>query len=420
MSNSKKGTTLTLPTALIDQCKQTYQTENQSQAINTALSDYLLLPYDEQKIDDDAIIELLSAEDERNCRKVGIRIPADMLTIISELAGENNRSETVMRMLANILVHPLNPDAKPTSRLLYILGNKWNPAMQDAIKQIHTNRSCAWEHSVETCFGGCGIFANFNFAPNRIIADSDWNKANLLRAIQISPRILIQKVRTLRVNRETFADLKKKMKAVTPTSSINMEAAVGFLYLNLTSVLDLCESFDKNATDKQYRERLGQIYPLHLELQGVKIGDKDLFVTLKKYKKMSNTLFIVDPPYLDTTGYENRVVTEEPAYGMGFSLKQHQDLARLLRNIKQKNGNDFMYFCRITVNREVDQTTKESRKSKKELEQEDQRLKRKIDRLYPEDGLYYLDVQTLSDGTIERIITTFPFEDKQQYGKECE
>lgn len=420
MANSKKGTTLTLPTALIDQCKQTYQTENQSQAINTALSDYLLLPYDEQKIDDDAIIELLSAEDERNCRKVGIRIPADMLTIISELARENNRSETVMRMLANILVHPLNPDAKPTSRLLYILGNKWNPAMQDAIKQIHTNRSCAWEHSVETCFGGCGIFANFKFAPNRIIADSDWRKANLLRAIQTSPRVLIQRARTFKVNRKTFADLKEKMEAVTPASSINMEAAAIFLYLNLTSELGLCKSFGKDATDSKYRKRLGQIHPLHLELQGVKIGDKDIFVTLKKYRKMSNTLFIVDPPYLDTTGYKDRVVTEEPAYGMEFGLKQHRDLARLLRNIKQKNGNDFMYFCRITVNREVDQTTKNPKKSKKELEQEDKRLKRKIDRLYPGYDLYYLDVQTLSDGTIERIITTFPFEGKQQYGKECE
>lgn len=418
MANSKKGTTLTLPTALTDQCKQTYQTENQSQAINTALSDYLLLPYNEQKIDDDAMIELLSAEDERNCRKVGIRIPDDMLTIISELEGENNRSETVMRMLADILVHPLNPDAKPTSRLLYILGNKWNSEMQDAIKQIHTTHTCAWEHSVETCFGGCGIFANFTFAPDRIIADSDWRKTNLLRAIQASPRILIQKARTLKVNRETFADLKEKMEAATPTSPINMEAAAGFLYLNLTSILGRCESFDKNATDKKYRERLSQIYPLHLESQGVKIGDEDIFVTLKKYRKMSNTLFIVDPPYLDTPGYEDRVVTEEPAYGMGFSLKQHQDLARLLRNIKQKNGNDFMYFCRITVNRAVDQTTKEPKKSKKELEQEDKRLKRKIDRLYPGYDLYYLDVQTLSDGTIERIITTFPFEGATPYGRE--
>lgn len=412
---------LKLPTVIIKKLITFYnlQNENRSEAIRRGLADFLLLPFEEQVVNEDALEKLLIVEEELDCQKISVRFPDDLLAVIEKLAGEESLSEAITWILAHILYHPLETvDTGRAERLLYVMGNKWNSEMQKAIKHIAETADTAWDNSVETCAGGLGIFSNIMFAQNQILNDNDWNKANLLKVIRDYPREFITGARALEVNADTF-DLLKNCNA-TPSKSPNIAAAVCFLYLNLNSVLGQCECFDKDATSEKYYERLGQIYPLHRRLQGVHIFDKDIFYILKKYRKTEKTLFFVDPPYLGTSGYEKRIVRNEPPYGLKFGLEQHQKLATILRNIKQKDGNDFIYFCRITATRHKNQKTKECKNTAEELAKMDRCIQREIGRLYFGHGFYYADVNVSSDGTTERIITSFSFDGANEYGKERE
>lgn len=407
---------LKIPTVIIEKLITSCNLpkENRSESIRRGLADFLLLPLEEQVVNEDALEKLLTVEEELECQKISVRFPDDLLAVVEKLAGEKNISETITWMLARILYKPLNTaNTKCTERLLYVLGNKWNPEMQKAIQHIAETADTAWDNSVETCVGGLGIFTNVEFAQNQVINDNDWNKANLLKVIRDYPREFIAGARALEVNKHTF-DMLKDCK-VAPSKSPNIAAAVRFLYLNLNSVLGQCECIDNDTTTEKYWKRLGLVYPLHLRLQNVEIHDKDIFDILKKFHKTDNTVFIIDPPYLGTSGYEKRIVRNAPSYGMTFGLNQHQKLARSLRKIKQ-GGNDFIYFCRVTATRHKDKDKKQCKNSSKELAKMDRALQREIGRLYFGFGFYYTDVNTQSDGTIERIITSFNFEGATEYG----
>ena len=412
--------TLNIPTALIKKLKKAYALpkENRSEAIRRGLADFLLLPFEEQILTNDALEKLLSVEEELDCLKISVKFPDDLLDVAEKLAGEESLSVTVTWMLARILYKPLVTDnTKCTERLLYVLGNKWNPEMQKAIKQIVETAASKWENSVETCTGGLGIFSNVKFAQKKqILNDNDWNKSNLLKAIRDYPRKLIVKARSLEASKNTFNRL--RYCKVTPSKSVSIAAAARYLYLNLNSVMGECEIFDKASTEKKYYERLEQIYPLHRRLQDVEILDEDIFDVLKKHRKTDKCVFIIDPPYLDTSGYEKRIVRNEPSYGKTFGLEQHRNLATILRNIKQKEGNDFIYFCRVTATRHKDQKTKQCKNTPTELAKLDRELQREIGRLYFGRGFYYIDVNTSPDGTTERIITSFNFDGATPYG--CE
>lgn len=412
--------TLNIPTALISILKSFYvlPRENRSEAIRRGLSDFLLLPFEEQILTNDALEELLTIEEELDCQKISVKFPDDLLVVIEKLAGEESLSVTVTWMLAHILCRSQETDnTKCTERLLYVMGNKWNPEMQKAINQILETADIKWNNSVETCVGGLGIFANIEFAQKKkILNDNDWNKSNLLKAIRDYPRKLIVKARSLEVCKDTFNRL--RYCKVTPSKSVNIAAAARYLYLNLNSVMGECECFDNTSTNEKYLKRLGQIYPLHLRLQNVDIFDKDIFDVLKKFRKTDKAVFIIDPPYLDTSGYEKRIVRNEPSYGKTFGLEQHRKLATILRNIKQKEGNDFIFFCRVTATRHKDQKTKQCKDTPTKLAKLDRELQREIGKLYFGRGFCYIDVNTSSDGTTERIITSFPFDGATPYG--CE
>lgn len=402
---------LKIPTVIIEKLITFYNLpkENRSEVIRRGLADFLRLPFEEQAVNDDALEKLLTVDEELECQKISVRFPDDLLAVLEKLAEEENFSETITYMLSLILYHPLEAvDTGCAERLPYVMGNKWNPEMQKAIKRIAETADTAWDNSIETCAGGLGIFSNIMFAQNQILNDNDWNKANLLKVIKDYPRKLIIGARALEVNKRTF-DMLKDCK-VTPSKSPNIAAAVRFLYMNLNAVLGQCEYLAKDATTEKYWKRLGQVYPLHLQLQNVEIQDMDIFNILKKYRKTDKTVFLIDPPYLDTSGYEKRIVRNEPQYGLKFGLEQHQKLARILRNIKQKDGNDFIYFCRVTATRHKDKDKKQCKNTPEELAKMDRELQREIGKLYFGHGFYYMDVSTQGDETTERIITSFNFD----------
>lgn len=412
---------LKLPKALVEKMMEFYQLtkDNRSKAIRNGLADFLLMPLDEQVVDKNALEKLLTVEEELTCISISVRMPDELLDVVEKLAGGQNLSETITWMLSRVLYRSLEMvNTECTERLLYVLGNKWNSEMQKAIAHIKETAKAEWKVTVETCAGALAIFTNHEFAQDKILNDNDWNKSNLLKVIRDYPRELIVRSRALEVNADTFDILKDC--SVTPQKSADVAAAVRFLYLNLNSHMGECDSFDKNASKEKFYKRLEQVHPLHLKLQNVEIHDKDIFDILKKYRKKDEadrTLFIIDPPYLGTSGYEKRLVSKEPSYGLKFGLEQHQKLAKLLHNIKKKDGNDFIYFCRITATRSKDQKTKENKQTAEELAKMDRDLELEIGRLYFGHGYYYLDVNTLSDGTVERIITSFDFDGAIEYGK---
>ncbi len=376
-----KSTTITLPKELIKKLRKRYPhlkgKKKRSTLIRTALCDFLLMPYSEQELidDEEAIVQVLTFSQERDCSKISIRIPDDLYTILIRLAKGKTISKTITYMLARILYLPLENAEYEEKRLIYVLGNKWDKHMQTALKGILKTNNARWEWdtSIETCAGGLGIFTCHNFASAKIINDNDWNKANLLKAIRDNLHELIMKARVLEVNEETFNKLKSisdstEESSLTSGKAVDIDAAVRYLYLNINSFQGNCKSF-KCVQNKTYYKRLDGIYPLHQKLQGVKIYDMDIFQIIKRFRKTSNNIFIVDPPYLNTKGYEDRTARTKPDYGMSFGLEQHKELARLLHScIEGKHKNDFIYFCRITATREKTKEKKTFKDDPKELD----------------------------------------------------
>lgn len=434
MSNSKKGTTLTLPTTLIDQCKQTYQTENQSQAINTALSDYLLLPYDEQILDSFAIHQLLpDVEDRKTAQGITLRLDSNLRKIMDKLSKQDTLSETAQMMISRTLyAKQRGLSVSSNTSLLYILGNKRNSMMQAAIKNIKdTAQDVNWQTSVETCAGVLGIYANFKFADAEIVNDNDWRKINLYRAIQENPRKLVILARAQKVDETTFNAQKNLLENVAESKPIDYEAAAAYLYLNRNSYRHEGTSLDSKASDAKYHKILSAIAPLHERMnqtgsftKATQFQNTDILKIIEKYRHQKNVLFIVDPPYLDTD-YYNKVKSDDAVSDntepddvvsdntepddAKFSEAEHEQLAHLLYLAKKNNGNDFIYFCRITA-------AKRDQK-KPNAEEWDRHMKGRIDDMYHGHGFYYIDVD-LDDATTERIITTFPFEGAFSYGLE--
>ena len=83
---------------------------------------------------------------------------------------------------------------------------------------------------------------------------------------------------------------------------------------------------------------------------------------------------------------------------------------------KEGKNNDFIYFCRITATRKKDQKTKEIT-NRANLPAEDRHMEGMIDDLYWGYGFYYIDIPYGTDGTIERIITSFKFNKAKEYEK---
>lgn len=343
-----------------------------------------------------------------------------MLAVALHLLKNTNTDETIDEI--NNKTTNEDTDKNPYKPLLHILGSKWDVRMRDNINKILTTSSIDWETSVETCAGALGIHMNHCHAKSQVINDDDWNKMNLYRAIKEFPEELILKMICIPVDRNTFNKLKEeaakekellKQSKIKVSSKIDINAAARYLYLNIVSFRHMGNTFLNTIKEENYRETLSRIYSFHEKLKDTVIDEKDIFKIINKYRKNPNTLFIVDPNYLNANAYPDRIIRKQEEYGAAFGLNEHKKLAKLLCSTKKNFGNDFIYFCRITATRKKDKKNKLI-SDPKELEILDRDLKETINDLYYNHGLYYLDVE-LDNGIIERIITSFPFEDAISY-----
>jgi len=396
MANKKNVTTLTLSTTLVDDCKRIYNTRNVSKAIINALEDFLLLPFAEQELNTFAIHQIIrNVENRKDTEKFSVRISQELHDAIRTLSKDNTLSEIATMMVSSTLyiASPKSAHAFSCPKLLHIWGNKWNPLMQEKLNIIKdTAKNVTWDTSVEVCAGGLGIHSNIKFANTEILNDRNWNIINLYRAVQENPRKLIVWARTLHVDEKTFSQQKTLFKNFTPSSSVDYEAAACYLFLNINSYKSFCDTPDNTMSDRKYFKALESIYPLlqrltqcgNPEKLATKLCNDDIFKVIEKYRKKENTLFIVDPPYLDADLYNDKKNE--------FGEEKHKHLANLLRLVKKNNGNDFIYFCRITAPKKY--------QSKPDAEAYNRHMKGCIEDLYWGRGFYYIDIPTLPDGTI--------------------
>lgn len=403
-----KITSLQLAIKLVELCKFYYHTTNASEAIYMALADFLLLLANEQVLDSFAMHQLLPNIDDRNeMGKYSIRIPACLFSIIYSLSEKDTISETVTKMLSRVLYlkgkNAPNIQCKP---VLYVLGNKSNEKMQDAIRRIKVAASIfKFETCVETCAGALGIYSSFQFASKTILNDLDWDKVNLYKAIKENPRELVIRARAYTIGKATFDAQRLLYKERKESVEIDYEAAARYLFLNATQHHKYEGSFDTNMTEERYIKKLQNILPLHERLfqnngQTTTITKGDAVDVVKKYRHLDNVLFIVDPPYHDTDYYNS---AKEK-----FNDEKHENLAKELKLAKHNNNNNFLYFCRITA---------PCRYKGEERLEYNRHIKGLIDDLFYGKGFYFIDVPLDDgDGAIERIITSFDFEGATPYG----
>lgn len=416
--NTNPSTSLRLPKKLVEEVCKFYSISEQSTAVRRGITDYFLLPpsKSEPPIDHTSLYEKLTIDERRTTTKISIRLPESLRATLKALSPSDTLSDIIAMILATVLCHPLSSvnDTAYDKKLLRILGSKWNKKMQDAIRNIFETANHRWTVSIEPCVGALGIHANFEVADTEIINDDDWNKVNLYRIIQSSPQKLALTLLSLDVSEEQFNALKKEKPALT--SKADIKAAARYLYLNICSYRHMGDTFSNKMSSTSYYRRLSAIYPLHLRLSGVTIGEKDIFKVIQKYRKESNSLFIVDPNYLEANVYQDRVIRRPESYKKKFGFDEHKRLAKLLRQIKQNDGNDFIYFCRITAPRTKGKQC-HAISTPEDLLIADRNLHETINDFYYGYGFYYVDVP-LSDDITERIITSFPFDRATAYGKE--
>ena len=416
-----KITSFVIPEKLVQLAQKHYGDTTPSQAVLNAVSEFLILPQQEQNIDYSIIANQLNQEYSSVQRKVSLRIPTAVLAAIERLHKkhcmvllQNTLSETVTLILGKICTTSYEP-SKP-EKLLSLMGSKWDTRMQNAIQHIFSTSGKRWNLSVETCAGALGIHANVNVADKRVLNDLDHDKINLYRCIQNNPRKLLNLSVGYEVNRHTFTTLKQNrehaLKNAKGNSQPNYEDAARYLYLNINSYRNQLNTFADNASQSKYYQRLQQIMSLHKLLKDVSLLETDLLKVLKKYEHTAETLFIVDPPYLMSSGYQNSNFHKATDVEKQFGLESHKKLAKKLQKIVA-NGNDIIYFCRVTATRKKNKKN-QIVMSAEEIEFADKTMQFYIDQLYKGHDFYYIDVE-LNNGITERIITSFPFKGGKQY-----
>lgn len=438
MKNGRITKIFTIPMALIELLCRHFRTTNSSEAIYKGIAGFLSNSAYGKRMNDFALHQILSIEERKTNKKYSVRISSELKQILEDTIVVDTIYNGVSIILANYLYYSkvvseivVSPDenkielpediqVNKSMYLLRLLGSKWNKKMQYAIRKILSTSKKEWETRIEVFAGALGSFCEFPVCMHEIINDLDLQKINLYRAIKNTKEDVLIKICAEQVDEQTF---ERNKNAVAngldlDNKKVNIDAAVSFLYINLLSVRNIGITY-KKMNPKKYREMLNAIYPLSERLKDTEICGLDALEIIKKHKKDSDTVFIVDPPYLDANVYKDSIIDRK--YGddkREFAYREHVELARLLRETHQKYDNDFIYFCRTTITRVKDQKTKDIT-NLGELDTGDRHLQGKIDDLYWGYGFYYIDVPYDKDGTIERIITSFEFDGATPYGK-CE
>lgn len=299
---------------------------------------------------------------------------------------------------------------------LSVMGNKSNTKMLDAfhvIMQAFADHFHNW-NIVEPCAGSCTLTLNIDYAYKQYcLNDDDWEKANFFHVLRDCYKNLINTLNGWTIDRETYNDLKAEEQAFrsanptpnviypdTPAKELDVRAAARYFFINVASLRN-GSTFNTTLTECNYRLRINQLYSLRDKLEKVQIYNEDLFVFLNRFIKKSNTLFIVDPPYLFSSGYASRMTAGKKEFG----LAEHIHLAKLLTGTVDRN-NHIIYFCRTTMR--PDAGIKDPVERERDRKHKKKYLTNLICTLYHGAKLHFIDVP-IDTNVTERIITSFQF-----------
>ncbi|QKF86128.1 type II DNA methyltransferase [Campylobacter blaseri] len=180
------------------------------------------------------------------------------------------------------------------------------------------------EHTryVEVFGGAMSVFYQKEPSKIEVVNDINGDLINLHKVIRTRPQSIEMVLRTMFRSRELFYDIKNGR--IKPRS--NIERAALYYYLISTSFGSKGDNFamGKSRAGKNiYRSFIAHSKRLKRAL----IENLSYEKLIKEYDS-DETLFYLDPPYVGTENYYKMV--------NGFTIKDHELLANLLKEIKGK------------------------------------------------------------------------------------
>jgi len=173
-------------------------------------------------------------------------------------------------------------------------------------------------------FGG-GAKLLFAKEPSRVEVynDIDGRLVNLFLVVRDRCQEFRERLRLLPYSRRIYLQFSKNLKTGDP-----LEDAVRFFYVLRCSFSgEFASGLSYGPTKNEARELSNQMETMDLvaaRLRNVQVEDLDFRECIKRYDKPW-TLFYCDPPYY---GFD--------VYKHGFSERDHEDLAGILRSVKGK------------------------------------------------------------------------------------
>jgi len=177
---------------------------------------------------------------------------------------------------------------------------------------------------IEVFGGALSVFYAKEKSRLEVINDINSDLINLHRSIRNNPQTLSFYLHQLLISREIFDDIKHKR--LKPKN--NIEAAAFYLYQLTQSFGSKGDNFAMSAKSGRKPKDLYKSYTKWSNrLKGVTIENKSFQVLIPLYDK-KDAFFYVDPPYVSTESYYKNTG--------GFGVKEHEELATLLSNLKGK------------------------------------------------------------------------------------
>jgi DNA adenine methylase len=162
-----------------------------------------------------------------------------------------------------------------------------------------------------------------NTPYREVVNDINGDLINLHRVIRSRPQSLSYYLNQMLISREIFEDIKSSK--VKPRN--NIERASFYYYQLQQSFGAKGEHFAMSAKGRKPKNIYKDFYSWSKRLKLVTIENMSFEKVIKEYDK-EESFFYLDPPYVSTEKLYKNIG--------GFGVKEHELLARLLKNIKGK------------------------------------------------------------------------------------
>jgi len=183
------------------------------------------------------------------------------------------------------------------------------------------------EHTcyVEPFAGGAAIFFMKPQSKVEVINDVNNELINLYRVVQHHLEEFVKQFKWSLVSRKVY----EWANLTSPETLTDIQRAARFYYLQKMAFGGkiIGQTFGTSTTKQPSLNLLRieeELSAAHLRLSRATIENLDWVKCIQKYDR-EHTLFYIDPPYLDTTGY-----------GVEFGIEQYMIMAELMNSVKGK------------------------------------------------------------------------------------